>query len=125
MTVTAADTPITSRRLGERTCVMSVPAALDAGVARSLEDDVGDAIDDGYRDFVLDFTSVRGCRDRHPTAVLARVARKLAGCGCDVVVAARHLDLLVFFGSVPSWSTLPVAFERDEALALLLERPVG
>ena len=111
--------------MGERTCVLSVPAALDAGVARRLEVDVDDAIDDGYRDFVLDFTSVRACQDRHPTAVLARVARRLVTAGCEVVVAARHLDLLVFFGSVPSWSKLPVAYERDEALALLLERPVG
>jgi hypothetical protein len=39
-------------------------------------------------------------------------------------VAARHIDLLTFFDSVPSWSKLPVALERDEALALLLERPV-
>ncbi len=119
----AAD--ITSTRLGERTCVVSVPPGLDAGVARRLEDGVGEAIDDGYRDFVLDFTSVRGCHDRRPTAVLARVAKRLACCGCDVVVAAGHLDLLVFFGSVPSWSKLPVALERDEALALLLERPVA
>ena len=119
-----ASSTITSTRLGERTCVVSVPAGLDAIAARRLEDGVSDALDDGYRDFVLDFTAVKGCHDRRPTAVLARVAHRLATTGCEVIVAARHLDLLVFFGSVPSWSKLPVALERNEALALLLERPV-
>ena len=115
---------ITSHRLGERTCVVSVPAALDAPAARRLEDGLNGAIADGYRDFVLDFTAVRGCRDRRPTAALARIAHRLVAHGCVVVVAARHIDLLTFFDSVPSWSKLPLAMERDEALALLLERPV-
>jgi len=115
---------IESTRLGERTCVVSVPAALDAGAARRLEDGLNVAMEDGYRDFVLDFTAVRGCRDRRPTAALARIAHRLRGDGCEVVVAARHIDLLTFFDSVPSWSRLPLALERDEALALLLERPV-
>jgi hypothetical protein len=117
-------TAITSTRLGERTCVVSVPAALDAGAARRLEEGVKLAMADGYRDFVLDFTAVRACRDRGPTATLARIAHRLVAHGCDVVVAARHIDLLTFFDSVPSWSKLPLALERNEALALLLERPV-
>jgi hypothetical protein len=116
--------PIVSTRLGERTCVMRVPAALDASAARRLEENLNVAMADGFRDFVLDFTAVRGCRDRRPTAALARIAHRLIGQGCEVVVAARHVDLLTFFDSVPSWSRLPLAFERDEALALLLERPV-
>jgi len=103
---------------------MKVPAALDAVAARDLEDRVNGEMADGCRDFVLDFTAVRGCRDRRPTATLARIAHRLTGCGCEVVVAARHIDLLTFFDSVPSWSKLPLALERDEALALLLERPV-
>jgi hypothetical protein len=107
---------VTSTRLGERTCVVTVPAALDAGAARCLED--------GCRDFVLDFTAVRGCRDRRPTATLSRIAHRLMGQECEVIVAARHVDLLTFFDSVPSWSRLPVALACDEALALLLERPV-
>ena len=115
---------ITSTRLGERTCVVSVPAALDAGAARSLEEGLDVAMADGCRDFVLDFTAVRACRDRRPTAALSRIAHRLIGQQCEVVVAARHIDLLTFFDSVPSWSTLPLALERDEALALLLERPV-
>jgi hypothetical protein len=115
---------VTSTRLGERTCVVSVPASLDAPVARRLEDGVNAAMADGYRDFVLDFTAVRGCHDRHPTPALARLAHRLVAQGCAVVVAARHIDLLTFFDSVPSWSRLPLALERDEALALLLERPV-
>jgi hypothetical protein len=115
---------IVSTRLGERTCVMSVPAALDASAARGLEENLNVAMADGCRDFVLDFTAVRGCRDRRPTAALARIAHRLTGQGCEVVVAARHIDLLTFFDSVPSWSRLPLALERDEALALLLERPV-
>jgi hypothetical protein len=115
---------ITSTRLGERTCVVDVPAGLDTAAARGLEDGVREALDDGYRDFVLDFTAVRACHDRRPTTILARVAHRLATTGCEVIVAARHLDLLMFFGSVPSWSKLPVALERDEALARLLERPV-
>jgi hypothetical protein len=117
-------TSITSTRLGERTCVMSVPAALDAGAAERLEEGVDSAMADGYRDFVLDFTAVRGCRDRRPTTALARIAHRLVAQDCEVVVAARHVDLLTFFDSVPSWATLPLALERDEALALLLERPV-
>jgi hypothetical protein len=117
-------TAITSTRLGERTCIVSVPAGLDAGAARRLEQRVTTALAEGYRDFVLDFTAVRGCRDRRPTAALARVAHRLIAQGCDVVVAARHVDLLTFLDSVPSWSKLPLALERDEALALLLERPV-
>jgi hypothetical protein len=116
--------PITSTRLGERTCVVSVPAALDAPAARGLEDGVNTALADGYRDFVLDFTAVRGCRDRRPTAALARIADGFVAHGCEVIVAARHIDLLTYFDSVPSWSSLPLAHERDEALALLLERPV-
>jgi hypothetical protein len=48
---------ITSTRLGERTCVVSVPVALDAGAARRLEEGVNVAMADGYRDFVLDFTA--------------------------------------------------------------------
>jgi STAS domain len=115
---------IVSTRLGERTCVMSVPAALDAVAARRLEDRLNAAMAEGYRDFVLDFTAVRGCRDRRPTPTLARIAHRLTRQGCEVVVAARHIDLLTFFDSVPSWSRLPLALERDEALALLLERPV-
>jgi hypothetical protein len=115
---------ISSTRLGERTCVMSVPAALDHHAARSLEEGVDVELADGYRDFVLDFTAVRGCRDRRPTATLSRIAHRLRGERCEVVVAARHIDLLTFFDSVPSWSKLPLAHERDEALALLLERPV-
>jgi hypothetical protein len=115
---------ITSTRLGERTCVVSVPPGLDAAAARRLEDGVDDALQAGYRDFVLDFTAVRACHDRRSTAALARVARRLADMGCEVIVAARHVDLLAYFDSVPSWSKLPVAVERDEALALLLERPV-
>src|SRR4051812_13823529 len=114
-----------STRLGERTCVLSVPAALDAAAARRLEERLDVAMADGCRDFVLDFTAVRGCRDRRPTAALARIAHRMIGQGCDVVVAARHIDLLTFFDSVPSWSRLPLALERDEALALLLERPVA
>jgi hypothetical protein len=118
-------TAITSTRLGERTCVVSVPSALDAGAARSLEEDVNVAMADGCRDFVLDFTAVQGCRDRRPTAALSRIAHRLMGHDeCAVIVAARHIDLLTFFDSVPSWSKLPLALERDEALALLLERPV-
>jgi hypothetical protein len=117
-------TGIVSRRFGERTCVIGVPAALDAVAARSLEEGVNVAMAAGCRDFVLDFTAVRGCRDRRPTAALARIAHRMAGQGCEVVVAARHIDLLTFFDSVPSWSKLPVALARDEALALLLERPV-
>jgi hypothetical protein len=117
-------TSITSTRLGERTCVVSVPAALDAGAARRLEEGVNVAMADGCRDFVLDFTAVRGCRDRRPTAALSRIAHRLIGRGdCEVIVAARHIDLLTFFDSVTSWSRLPLALERDEALALLLERP--
>jgi hypothetical protein len=104
--------------------VVTVPAALDADAVRRLEDGVNVALGDGYRDFVLDFTAVKRCHDRHPTAVLSRVAHRLVTLGCEVIVAARHLDLLVFFGSVPTWSKLPVALELDEALALLLERPV-
>ena len=115
---------ITSTRLGERTCVVSVPAALDAPAARRLEDGLNTALADGYRDFVLDFTEVRACRDRRPTAVLARIAHRLVAQGCEVIVAARHVDLLTFFDSVPTWSKLPLALERDDALALLLERPV-
>jgi len=115
---------ITSTRLGKRTCVVSVPAALDATAARGLEEGLDRAMADGYRDFVLDFTKVRGCRDRRPTATLSRIAHRLRGERCEVVVAARHIDLLTFFDSVPSWSRLPLALERDEALALLLERPV-
>jgi hypothetical protein len=117
-------TRVTSTRLGERTCVVTAPAALDAGVARRLEDGVNLAMADGYRDFVLDFTAVRGCRHRRPTAVLARIADRLVARGCAVVVAARDIDLLTFFDSVPSWSKLPLALDCDEALALLLERPV-
>jgi hypothetical protein len=115
---------VTSTRLGERTCVVSVPAALDAPVARHVEDGVRKAMADGYRDFVLDFTAVRGCHDRRPTTALARVAHELVVHRCGVVVAACHIDLLTFLDSVPSWSKLPLALERDEALALLLERPV-
>jgi hypothetical protein len=115
---------ITSTRLGERTCVVTVPAALDVPAVRRLEDGVNSALADGYRDFVLDFTAVRDCRDRRPTAALARIAHDLARHGCEVIVAARHIDLLTYFDSVPSWSDLPLALERDEALALLLERPV-
>lgn len=111
-------------RLGECTCVMSVPAALDAGLARRLEEDLDVAMADGYRDFVLDFTAVRGCRDRGPSAALSRIAHRLLRYRCGVVVAARNIDLLTFLDSVPSWSRLPLALERDEALALLLERPV-
>jgi hypothetical protein len=116
---------IRSTRLGERTCVVSVPAALDAPAAKRLEEGVHAAMADGYRDFVLDFTAVRGPRDHRPTATLARLANGLTQQGCEVIVAARHIDLLTFFDSVPSWSSLPLAHERDEALALLLERPVG
>ncbi|MEA2245625.1 MAG: hypothetical protein QOH46_154 [Solirubrobacteraceae bacterium] len=115
---------LTSTRLGERTCVVSVPAPLDAPAARRLEDGVNEALADGYCDFVLDFTAVRGCRDRRPTPALARLAHQLVAHGCAVVVAARHVDLLTFLDSVPSWSKLPLALEREEALALLLERPV-
>ena len=115
---------VTSTRLGERTCVVTVPAALDAGAARCLEEGVDVAMADGCRDFVLDFTAVRGCRDRRPTATLSRIAHRLMGQECEVIVAARHVDLLTFFDSVPSWSRLPVALACDEALALLLERPV-
>ena len=104
--------------------MVSVPAALDAGAARHLEDRVNVAMADGCRDFVLDFTAVRGCRDRRPTAARSRIAHRLLGHDdCAVVVAARHIDLLTFFDSVPSWSRLPLALERNEALALLLERP--
>jgi len=103
---------------------MSVPAALDASAAQGLEENLDVAMADGCRDFVLDFTAVRACRDRRPTAALSRIAHRLMGQGCEVVVAARHVDLLTFFDSVPSWSRLPLAHERDEALALLLERPV-
>jgi hypothetical protein len=115
---------VTSTRLGERTCVVSAPPTFDAPAARRLEDGVNEALADGYRDFVLDFTAVRGCRDRRPTPALTRVARGLVAHRCGVVVAARHIDLLTFLDSVPSWSKLPLALERDEALALLLERPV-
>jgi hypothetical protein len=115
---------ITSTRLGERTCVVSIPPALDAPAARRLEAGLHEEMAEGYRDFVLDFTAVRGCRDRRPTAVLARIAHGLERAGCEAIVAARHIDLLTFFDSVPSWSRLPVALEREEALALLLERPV-
>jgi hypothetical protein len=115
---------IVTTRLGERTCVMSVPAALDAGAARRLEENVAVAMDDGVRDFVLDFTAVRGCRDRGPTAALSRIAHRLIRYRCEVVVAARSVDLLTFLDSVPSWSKLPLALERNEALALLLEGPV-
>ena len=104
--------------------MVSVPAALDAPLARRLEDGLNTAMADGYRDFVLDFTAVRCCRDRRPTPVLARIANGLASHGCEAIVAARHVDVLTFFDSVPSWSKLPLALERDEALALLLERPV-
>jgi hypothetical protein len=117
-------TSITSTRLGERTCVVSVPAGLDATAARRLEDGVSMEMAEGYRDFVLDFTAVRACRDRRPTPALARLAHRLVRERCDVVVAACHVDLLAFLDSVPSWSKLPLALERDEALALLLERPV-
>jgi hypothetical protein len=115
---------VSSTRLGERTCVVSVPAELDAPAARRLEHGVNEAMADGCRDFVLDFTAVRRCHDRRPTPALARVAHRLVADGCAVIVAARHVDLLTFLDSVPSWSKLPLAFERDEALSLLLERPV-
>jgi hypothetical protein len=103
---------------------VSVPGALDAPAARGLEDGVNTALADGYRDFVLDFTAVHGCRDRRPTAALARIADDFERHDCEVIVAARHIDLLTYFDSVPTWSKLPLALERDEALALLLERPV-
>lgn len=111
-------------RLGERTCVVCAPAALDAHAAARLEEGVEGAIADGYRDFVLDLTAVRGYRDRRPTATLARIGHRFAAGDYEVVVAARHIDLLTFLNSVPSFARLPLAFERDEALALLLERPV-
>ncbi len=114
---------IVSTRLGERTCVVSVPAALDAGAARRLEHGIDLEMADGYRDFVLDFTAVRACRDRRPTPALTRIAHRLRRNDCEVFVAARHIDLRTFFDSVPTWSKLPLALDRDEALALLLERP--
>jgi hypothetical protein len=103
---------------------MSVPAALDAGAARRLEEKLDVAMAEGFRDFVLDFTAVRDCRDRGPTPALSRIAHRLIRCRCEVVVAARSVDLLTFLDSVPSWANLPLALERNEALALLLERPV-
>jgi hypothetical protein len=115
---------ITSTRLGERTCVVEVAAALDAGAAERLDERVGTAMADGCRDFVLDLTAVDGCRDRRPIAALSRLAHRFAGEDCEVVVAACDVDLLTFLDSVPTFSKLPVALERDEALALLLERPV-
>jgi STAS domain-containing protein len=115
---------IISTRLGERTCVVEVAAALDAGAAERLVQRVDTAMADGCRDFVLDLTAVRGCRDDRPIAALSRLAHRFAGEDCEVVVAARHVDLLAFLDSVPSFSKLPVALARDEALALLLERPV-
>jgi hypothetical protein len=118
------DDAVTSIRLGERTSVVSVPAVLDAPVARLLEEGIDAALADGVSDFVLDFTAVRACRDRHPTPALARVAHRFERHGCAVIVAARHIDLLTFFDSVPAWRRLPLAHARDEALALLLERPV-
>ena len=116
--------PIARTRLGERTCVVSAPRRLDAAAARHLEDGVAEAMEDGCRDFVLDFTAVHACHDRRPTAILARLADRLVADGCEVVVAARSIDLLAFFDSVPTWSKLPLALARDEALALLLEQPV-
>ena len=80
---------------------------------------------DGCRDFVLDFTAVRGCRDRRPTAALSRIAHRLTRPRTARSSWPRAtIDLLTFFDSVPSWSRLPLALERNEALALLLERPV-
>jgi len=116
--------PVTSTRLGERTCVVKV-GALDAGAAERLEERVHTAMADGCRDFVLDLTAVDGCGDQRPIAALSRLAHRLAGGDCEVVVAACHVDLLTFLDSVPTFSKLPVALARDEALALLLERPVG
>jgi hypothetical protein len=116
---------VTTTRLGERTCVLSVSAALDAGAAGRLEADVDTAMADGCRDFVLDFTAVRGCADHRPAETLARIAHRLSGEDCEAVVAACHVDLLTWFDAVPDWSRLPLALARNEALALLLERPVG
>ena len=55
---------------------------------------------------------VDGCRDRRPIAALSRLAHRFAGEDCEVVVAACHVDLLTFLDSVPTFSKLPVAFER-------------
>jgi hypothetical protein len=115
---------IPSTRLGERTCVVTAPRRLDVAAGHRLEAGVGEALDDGCRDFVLDFTASRACCDSRPEDALVRVARRLDVQGCEVVVAARSAELLRFFASVPTWSALPVALERDEALALLLEQPV-
>ena len=90
-----------STRLGERTCVVEVAAALDAGAAERLAERVDTAMADGCRDFVLDLTAVRGCHDQRPIAALARIAHRFAGEGCEVVVAARHIDLLTVLASHP------------------------
>jgi hypothetical protein len=92
-------------RLGERTCVVKVATALDAGAAEHLEERVDTAMADGCRDFVLDLTAVDGCCDRRPIAALSRLAHRLAGEDCEVVVAACHVDLLTFLDSVPTLGT--------------------
>jgi anti-anti-sigma regulatory factor len=83
----------TVRRLGERTCVVSVGTDLRHIELPGLEESVRAVLDEGCEELVFDLTVLR----RYETFALVLLARewdRLAAAGCTVCVAAREAQIV-------------------------------
>jgi anti-anti-sigma regulatory factor len=112
------------RRLGERTCVVSIGTDLRRTEAPSVSEAAGQAAADGCRDFVFDLTYVRRY-ERVALGWMADLWARLGDAGCDVFVAAREPGVVRDLCELPTddgWTLLPSA---TKALRALLSKPVG
>jgi hypothetical protein len=122
----AATPPIglSSRRLGERTCVIDLGTDLRHVDLPALDETVWNAIEDGCQDLVFDLGRLR----RYEAFALVRASREwnqLAADGCVVHVAAddpRVVADLERLAGGAGWELHPSA---ADALSALLSAPVG
>ena len=114
---------VTSRMLGDSTCVVTAGPWFSAVTGAAFSEAAAEARDHGAQDLLLDLTAVRAV-DAAGTATLGALAEQLDVLGCELAVAATHPGLVAWLTSVPLDVEIPVHDTVDEALADLLRRPV-
>jgi hypothetical protein len=113
---------LSTRRLGERTCVVNVGTELRHVELAVVDEAIGSVMNDGCHDLVFDLTYLR----RYETFALVRLARewdRLAASGCAIHVAAREARVVADLERLATagWDVHP---STTRALRALLSAPV-
>lgn len=112
------------RRLGERTCVISVGTDLRHVELPAVDEGIRGVMADGCQDLVFDLTALR----RYETFALVRLARewdRLSASGCLICVAAHEPRVVADLERLTSEDGWELHGSTAAALRALLSAPVA